>query len=50
MCKIEASNNNFNFWTKFTPERYFWSKGEKLSITIELCVIKLVNVRNLTLK
>ena len=34
------------FWTQFTPKEYFWSKTEKLNITIKFCIFKLVWVPN----
>ena len=36
------------FCTKFAQKWYFWSKGEKSSSPIELCILKLVYVRNLS--
>ena len=30
------------FWTKFGQTGYFWSKTEKVNITIKFCIFKLV--------
>ena len=38
-----------NFWTKFAPKRYLWSKTEKVNIIIEFCSFKLVLVPNFKL-
>ena len=37
------------FWTKFAQNEYFWSKTEKLNITIEFYIFELVWVPNFTL-
>ena len=34
--------NNFEFLDKFAQKGYFWSKTEKVNITIEFCIFKLV--------
>ena len=34
------------FWTKFVQKLYFWSKTEKVIITIELCILELNWVPN----
>ena len=33
--KFHLSHTNLVFWTKFYQKRYFWSKAEKVKITIE---------------
>ena len=33
--KFHLSHTNLVFWTKFYQKRYFWSKTEKVNITIE---------------
>ena len=39
-----------NFWTKFVKKgRYFQSKTDKIDVTIEYCIFKLVFVSNFTL-
>ena len=38
-----------NFWTKFTQEKYWSSKTEKVYITIESCIFRLVLVPNSSL-
>ena len=38
-----------NFWTKFTQERYWSSKTEKVNIFVESCILKLVFVPNFNL-
>ena len=30
------------FWIKFFPKGFFWSQTEKLDITIDFCIFKLV--------
>ena len=35
--------------TKFAQKRYFWSKTEKVNITIEFCIFELVWIPNLSL-
>ena len=37
------------FWTKFALKSYFWSKTEKMNITIESSIFELVEVPNLSL-
>ena len=44
--KFHFEQTIFNFWTKFSQERYLWSKTEKLEIIIEFCLFKLVLVPN----
>ena len=38
------------FWTKFTQKGYSSFKSEKVNITIEFCIFKLVSVANFKLK
>ena len=38
------------FWNKFTQKGYFKSKTEKVNITIEFCIFKLVQIWSFSLK
>ena len=40
----------FTFRTKFAQNGYFWNKAEKVSITIEFCIFKLIEISNFSLK
>ena len=42
--EILAQTSNFEFWTKFTQNRYFLPKTEKVNITIELGILELVEI------
>ena len=40
--KLQLKLTNLVIWTKFVQEEFFWSKTEKVIITIELCIFELV--------
>ena len=40
--QISASTENFVFWIKFAQKEYFWTKTEKVNITITLCIFQLI--------
>ena len=37
------------FWTKYAQKGYFWPKTEKVNITVEFCISKLVYTSSFTL-
>ena len=39
----------FGFLDQIAQKRYFWSKTEKVNITIEFCIFELNNVLNFSL-
>ena len=47
--KVHFEQTILSFWTKFSLERYLWSKTEKLNIIIEFRLFKLVLVPNFSL-
>ena len=49
VTKFHFKQTIVNFGTKFT-QGYFWSKMEKVNITIQFCIFKLVEVPNYRLK
>ena len=38
------------FWSKFVKKGYFWCKAKKLTLTIEVCIFKLIGIWNFSLK
>ena len=40
--KLYSEQRNLNFGTKFAPNRFLWSKTEKVNITIKFCIFELV--------
>ena len=40
--KLQLKLTILLFWGKFAQKGHFWSKTEKVSITIELCIFELI--------
>ena len=47
--KFQFKRKILIFWTKFVQKEGFWSKTEKMNITIEFCIHEVVLVPNFSL-
>ena len=47
--KVQLKVTILIFWAKFTQKGCFWSKTEKVNITIEFCIFELVGVPSFSL-